>query len=233
MKKRSGFSSFTVRDLPKSERPRERLIKFGPEALSAQELLALIIGRGIPKKSVMNIAQELLARFGNVKAISQASIAALSEIKGVGLAKAAQIKACFELGKRQDLEPELKNYDIKNPQSVVKAIRASIKDKAKEHFKLILLDTRNKIIGISTISIGTLNAGLVHPREIFKEAIIHNSASVVLAHNHPSGDPEPSDEDLTITNRLVKSGKILGIEVIDHIIIGKTGFSSFKERGLI
>jgi DNA repair protein RadC len=233
MDKKSGFSSFTVRDLPKSERPRERLIKFGPEALSAQELLALIIGRGIPKKSVMNIAQELLARFGNIKAISQASIAGLSEIKGVGLAKAAQIKACFELGKRQDLEPELKNYDIKNPQSVVKAIRASIKDKAKEHFKLILLDTRNKIIGISTISIGTLNASLVHPREIFKEAIIHNSASVVLAHNHPSGDPEPSDEDLTITKRLVDSGKILGIEVIDHIIIGKTNFSSFKERGLI
>ncbi|MFH1673649.1 MAG: DNA repair protein RadC [Pseudomonadota bacterium] len=233
MDKELSFSSFTVRDLPKSERPRERLIKFGPESLSAQELLALVIGRGIPKKSVMNIAQELLARFGNIKAISQASIAALSEIKGVGLAKAAQLKACFELGKRQDLEPELKNYDIKNPQSVVKAIRASIKDKAKEHFKLILLDTRNKIIGISTISIGTLNAGLVHPREIFKEAIIHNSASVVLAHNHPSGDPEPSDEDLTITKRLVKSGKILGIEVIDHIIIGKTGFSSFKERGLI
>lgn len=233
MEKKSGFSSFTVRDLPKSERPRERLIKFGPEALSAQELLALIIGRGIPKKSVMNIAQELLARFGNIKAISQASIEALSEIKGIGLAKAAQIKACFELGKRQDLEPELKNYDIKNPQSVVKAIRASIKDKAKEHFKLILLDTRNKIIGISTISIGTLNASLVHPREIFKEAIIHNSASVVLAHNHPSGDPEPSEEDLTITERLVESGKILGIEVIDHIIIGKTNFSSFKERGLI
>ena len=233
MDKKFRFSSFTVRDLPKSERPRERLIKFGPEALSAQELLALIIGRGIPKKSVMNIAQELLARFGNIKAISQASIEALSEIKGVGLAKAAQIKACFELGKRQDLEPELKNYDIKNPQSVVKAIRASIKDKAKEHFKLILLDTRNKIIGISTISIGTLNASLVHPREIFKEAIIHNSASVVLAHNHPSGDPEPSEEDLTITKRLVKSGKILGIEVIDHIIIGKTGFSSFKEKGLI
>ena len=233
MEKKSGFSSFTVRDLPKSERPRERLIKFGPEALSAQELLALIIGRGIPKKSVMNIAQELLARFGNIMAISQASIEALSEIKGIGLAKAAQIKACFELGKRQDLEPELKNYDIKNPQSVVKAIRASIKDKAKEHFKLILLDTRNKIIGISTISIGTLNASLVHPREIFKEAIIHNSASVVLAHNHPSGDPEPSEEDLTITERLVESGKILGIEVIDHIIIGKTNFSSFKERGLI
>ncbi|MBU1205652.1 MAG: DNA repair protein RadC [bacterium] len=225
--------SFTVRDLPRSERPRERLQRFGPEALSAQELLALVIGRGIPKKSVLNIAQELLARFGNIKAISQATIEELSEIKGIGLAKAAQIKACFELGRREDLEPEFKNYDIKDPEAVVKAIRTSIKDKAKEHFKLILLNPRNKIIGISTISIGTLNASLVHPREVFKDAIVHSAASVVLAHNHPSGDPEPSEDDLKITKKLVDSGKILGIEVIDHIIIGKNNFCSFKERGLI
>ncbi len=229
----SKGTSFTVHDLPKPERPRERLKNFGPEALSAQELLALVIGRGIPKKSVMNIAQELLSEFGSVKAISQATIEELSKIKGIGLAKAAQIKACFELGKRQDLEPELKDFNIKDPQSVVKAIRASIKDKAKEHFKLILLNPRNKIIGISTISIGTLNTSLAHPREIFKEAIIHNAMSVVLAHNHPSGDPEPSEDDLTITKRLTEAGKILGIEVIDHIIITKIGFFSFKEKGLL
>jgi len=118
----SKDSSFTVRDLPKPERPRERLQKFGPEALSAQELLALVIGRGIPKTSVMNIAQELLAKFGNVKAIGQATIEELSQIKGIGLAKAAQIKACFELGKRENLEPELKNFDIKDPESVVRAM---------------------------------------------------------------------------------------------------------------
>jgi len=229
----SKDSSFTVRDLPRQERPRERLQTFGPEALSAQELLALVIGRGIPKKSVMSIAQELLVRFGNVRAISQATIEELSQIKGIGLAKAAQIKACFELGKREELEPELKNFNIKDPESVVKAIRASIKDKAKEHFKLILLNPRNKIIGISTISIGTLNASLVHPREVFKDAIMHNAASVVLAHNHPSGDPEPSEDDIKITKKLVESGKILGIDVLDHIIIGKNDFCSFKERGLI
>jgi DNA repair protein RadC len=165
--------------------------------------LALVIGRGIPKKSVMNIAQELLARFGNIKAISQATIEELSQIKGIGLAKAAQIKACFELGKREELEPELKNFDIKDPEAVVKAIRASIRDKAKEHFKLILLNPRNKIIGISTISIGTLNASLVHPREVFKDAITHSAASVVLAHNHPSGDPEPPEDNLKITKNLV------------------------------
>ena len=226
-------SSFTIHDLPRQERPRERLQKFGAEALSAQELLALVIGRGIPKKSVMNIAQELLARFGNVKAIGQATIEELSQIKGIGLAKAAQIKASFELGRREELEPELKNFDIKDPESVVKAIRASIKDKAKEHFKLILLNPRNKIIGISTISIGTLNASLVHPREVFKDAIMHTAASVVLAHNHPSGDPEPSEDDITITKRLIEAGKILGIEVMDHIIIAKNGFFSFKEKGLI
>ena len=226
-------ASFTVRDLPRQERPRERLQKFGPEALSAQELLALVIGRGIPKKSVMSIAQELLTRFGNVKAISQATIEELSQIKGIGLAKAAQIKACFELGKREDLELEMINFDIKNPESVVKAIRASIKDKAKEHFKLILLNPRNKIIRISTISVGTLNASLVHPREVFKDAIVHSAASVVLAHNHPSGDPEPSGDDIKITKKLVESGKILGIDVIDHIVVGKNSFLSFKERGLI
>jgi DNA repair protein RadC len=225
--------SFTVHDLPKPERPRERLQKFGAEALSAQELLALVIGRGIPKKSVMNIAQELLVKFGNIKAISHATIEELSQIKGIGLAKAAQIKACFELGRREELEPEWKNFDIKDPETVVKAVRASIKDKAKEHFKLILLNHRNKIIGLSTISIGTLNASLVHPREVFKDAIKHSAASIVLAHNHPSGDPDPSEDDLTITKRLVEAGRILGIEVVDHIVIVKNGFFSFKEKGLI
>jgi DNA repair protein RadC len=226
-------SSFTVHDLPKPERPRERLKQFGHEALSAQELLALIIGRGVSKKSVMTIAQELVIKFGNIKAISEATIEELSQIKSIGFAKAAQIKACFELGKRKDLEPEQKDFDIKDPQSIVKAIRASIKDKAKEHFKLILLNARNKILGISTISIGSLNASIVHPREVFKDAIVHNAYSVVLAHNHPSGDPEPSEDDLTITRRLVEAGKILGVEVIDHIIISKNGFFSFKDKGLM
>jgi DNA repair protein RadC len=230
---KTDIKNFTVHDLPMPERPRERLRQYGPEALSSQELFALIIGRGVSKKSVMTIAQELLVRFGNVKAISEATLEELSQIKGIGLAKAVQIKACFELGKRKDLEPELKDYDIKNPQSVVIAIRAGIKDKAKEHFKLILLNTRNKIIGISTISVGSLNTSVVHPREVFKDAIIHNAHSVVLAHNHPSGDTNPSEDDLTITKRLKEAGKILGIEVIDHIIISKNGYFSFKEKGLL
>jgi DNA repair protein RadC len=225
--------SFTVRDLPKTERPRERLIKLGSEALSAQELLALIIARGIPGKSVMNIAQELLSKFGNIKKVSEATIEQLCEIRGIGAAKAAQIKACFEIGKRGELEPEPKKYDIQNPQAIVKVIRASIKDKAKEHFKLAILDSRNKIIDITNVSVGTLNANLAHPREIFKDALSHNAAAVILCHNHPSGDPEPSEDDIKITKQLVEAGKILGIEVLDHIIISSHGFFSFKEKGLL
>ena len=225
--------SFTVRDLPKPERPRERLQKLGADALSSQELLALIIGRGIPKKSVMTIAQELLGRFGNVKAIGQATLEELSQIKGIGIATAAQIKACFELAKRENLEADEESFEIRNPESIFKLISSNIKDKAKEHFKLILLNSRNRKIGISSISTGTLTTSLVHPREVFRDAITHSAASVILAHNHPSGDPEPSEDDLKITRKLVESGKILGVEVIDHIIIGRNSFYSFREKGLI
>ena len=225
--------SFTIRDLPKAERPRERLIKLGPEALSAQELLALIIARGIPGKSVINIAQELLSKFGNIKSVGETTIEQLCQIRGIGPAKAVQILACFEIGKRGELEIEQKKYDIKNPQAIVKAIRASIKNKAKEHFKLIILDSRNKIIDITNVSVGTLNANLAHPREIFKDAITHNASSVILCHNHPSGDPEPSEDDQKITKQLLEAGKILGIEVLDHIIIGQESFTSLKDKKLL
>ncbi len=227
--------SFTVHDLPRQERPRERLQKHGSDALSAQELLALVIGRGVSGKSVMSIAQELISRFGSVRSISEATMEELGAIKGIGTAKAAQLKAAFELGKRQELEKESlhETYDITNPEAVVKVIRASIKDKAKEHFKLIILNTRNKIITITGVSTGTLSASLVHPREVFRDAIRHSASSVILVHNHPSGDPDPSDEDMRITRRLVDAGRIIGIDVLDHIIIGKDTYRSFKEKGLI
>ena len=225
--------SFTVNDLPKLERPRERLQRFGPGALSSQELLALIIGRGVSKRSVMSIAQELILKFGSIKAIGEATLEELSAIKGIGLAKAAQLKAAFELARRQELERDPGNYEITNPESVVKVIRASIRDKAKEHFKLILLNTRNRIVRISTISVGTLNASLVHPREVFKEAFVHDAFSVILAHNHPSGDCTPSEEDIKITRRLRDAGEIMGIEVLDHIIVTSGGYVSLKAKGLM
>jgi DNA repair protein RadC len=226
--------SFTVRDMPREERPRERLQALGAGALSSQELLAIIIGRGVAGKPVTAIAQELIGRFGSINAVSEATIEELSQIKGLGTAKAAQLKACFELAKRKELESDdLEDYTITSPRSVVKAVRARIKDKAKEHFMLITLNTRNKVTSITNVSVGTLNASLVHPREVFRDAIRRSASSVVLAHNHPSGDPTPSEEDLKITKRLVEAGKILGIEVLDHVIIGKDDSCSFKEKGLI
>jgi DNA repair protein RadC len=226
-------NSFTIHDLPKAERPRERLKNLGPDALSVQELLALLIGRGIPGKSALTIAQELVSRFGSLRSVSTATIEELSGVRGVGLAKAAQIRAAFELGRRQDLEPDIGQYTIKSPKDLVNAIRKSIFEKAREHFKLVLLNTRNKIIGMSTISIGTLNASLVHPREVFKDAVVHSASSIILVHNHPSDDPEPSDDDITLTRRLADAGRLMGIEVLDHIIITRRTHTSFKERGLL
>ena len=226
--------SFTIHDLPKAERPRERLQKFGPEALSAQELLALILGRGIPGESVTVTSQRLLSTFGNIKAISEASLEELAKVKGIGLAKASQIKAAFELAKRKDGEAiKFSQKPVQYSEDVVKIIAKDLKDKKKEHCKAILLNSRNQVVDIVDISIGSLTANIVHPREIFKEAIRASAASVILVHNHPSGDCEPSEDDLKITKRVAEAGKILNIEVLDHLIIAKNGFLSFKEKGLI
>ncbi|HEX2966673.1 MAG TPA: DNA repair protein RadC [Syntrophorhabdaceae bacterium] len=230
-----GTDSFTVNDLPLQERPRERLVKHGPDKLSAQELLAIVLGRGVSGKSVMSISQELIAKFGSIRGISEATVEELALIKGIGAAKAAQLMAVFELGKRQDIDETraFQKYEITNPASVVDAVRDSISDKRKEHFKLLILNTRNRIVAITDVSTGTLSSSLVHPREVFRDAIEHSGSSVVLAHNHPSGNPEPSEEDLRITRRLADAGRIIGIEVLDHIIIGKETYVSFKEKGLL
>jgi DNA repair protein RadC len=234
MADRDREPSFTIRDLPREERPRERLQKLGSGALSSVELLALVIGRGVPGKSALTIAHDLLKRFRSVQGVSSATVEELSAVPGIGMAKAAQLKAAFELGKRQDLDPEKRvGFEINNPGAVAKAVRASIADKAKEHFKLLVLNTRNEVIVIVPVSVGTANASLVHPREVFKAAISHGASSVVLAHNHPSGNPEPSDDDIALTRRLVEAGRLLGIEVLDHIIVVQRGFISFKEKGLL
>ena len=224
--------SFTIHDLPKDERPRERLVKFGEQALSAQELLQLILGRGVAGESVAVTAQKLLAQFGSLQKLAEASIEELSSIKGIGLAKAAQIKAAFEIGRRLSTQaPAYKSKELTDPEKVYRLIKSKLKDYHKEHFYIIALNSRNH--SIAEVSVGSLNASVVHPREVFAEAIKNKAASVIFVHNHPSGDPEPSEDDLEITKRLVESGKILGIEVIDHIIITKTGFISFKEKNLL
>ena len=225
--------SFTIHDLPISERPRERLQKFGVEALSAPEILALILGRGIAGESVMTTAQRLLSKFGNLKGIAGASIEELSQIRGIGLAKSAQIKAAFELANRLEDYPEAgKKAPVKTPEDIVTLVQGRLKGKKKEHFLALLLDTRNQLIRVSEVSVGSLDTSIVHPREVFKEAISASAASVILVHNHPSGSPEASEDDIKLTKRLAETGEIMGIDVLDHIIIGDKNYLSLKREGL-
>jgi DNA repair protein RadC len=225
--------SFTVRDLPLNERPRERLLKLGSEALSAQEILALILGRGIKGESVMMTSQKLLSRFGSLKSIANASIEELIETRGIGPAKAAQIKAALELSKRLESDAGEKPQPVlKSPEDVAAVIRSKLKGKKKEHFWLICLDTRNRLINWKPVSIGSLDTSIVHPREAFKEAVSSSAASVIFVHNHPSGDPEPSKEDIELTKRLVKAGEIIGIDVLDHIIVCDKSYLSLKAKNL-
>jgi DNA repair protein RadC len=224
--------SFTIHDLPKEERPRERLVQFGEQVLSTQELLQLILGRGIAGESVAVTAQKLLSQFGSLQKLAEASIEELSLIKGIGLAKAAQIKAVFEIGRRlSNQTPSYKSKEFTDPKKVYRLIKSKLKDYHKEHFYIIVLNSKNW--SVAEVSIGSLNASIVHPREVFAEAIKNKAASVIFVHNHPSGDPEPSEGDLVMTKRLVEAGKILDIEIIDHVIITKDKFLSMKQKGIL
>ena len=225
--------SFTIHDLPPSERPRERLQKFGADKLSVQELLAVILGRGIAGESVTETVKQLLAKFKNLQGIADASVEELVQVRGIGLAKASQIRAAFELAKRLD-SPATSPGKTKcsNPEEVVAVVRAKLYDKKKEYFLALMLDTRNHLIKDAEISVGSLDTSIVHPREVFKEAISASAATVIFVHNHPSGDPSPSEDDIKLTKRLAEVGQLVGIEVLDHIIIGGRNHVSMKGQGL-
>lgn len=226
-------NSFTIHDLPAAERPRERLQKLGAENLSVQEILALILGRGVAGESVMVTAQRLLSRFGSVKGIASASLEELTTVKGIGLAKASQLKAAFELANKLDKDSETTSQPlVRTPEEAAREVRGSLKDKKKEHFWVLLLDARSRLINRAEVSVGSLDSTIVHPREVFKEALAASAASVIFIHNHPSGDPQPSEDDIKLTKRLAEVGEIMGIEVVDHVIIGGKKFFSLKREGL-
>jgi len=224
--------ALTVRDLPASERPRERLAAWGPERLSVQELLACILGRGIAGESVLVTAQRLLQAFGDVQGLLRASVEELSRVRGVGPAKAAQLQAALELRRRAEVPRTGSSPMLLDSSETAAALAAHhLQGKAQEQCIALLLDTRHRLIRIAEIAQGTLNASLVHPRDIFKAAIAANAAAVIVAHNHPSGDPAPSEEDRLLTQRIFEAGRLMGIAVLDHLIVAGGDHYSFRAEG--
>src|SRR3989339_304697 len=218
-----------IKDLPKIERPREKLERYGPEKLSNSELLAILLGSGQKGINVVELSKRILSKFSG-DGLSKADIKELKNTFGLGNAKACEIVACFELGRR--LLQNKQSTLLLSPKDVWDQLK-DIRDNKKEHFVIFFLDARNQEIKREIVSVGSLNANLVHPREVFEPAIRHLAAQVIIAHNHPAGDPSPSQEDSDITKQLVDAGKLLGIDVKDHVIVSKTNHFSFKEHKLL
>ncbi|MET3196277.1 DNA repair protein RadC [Bacillus sp. OAE603] len=226
-------NSLLIRDFPKDDRPRERLIKEGPSSLSTQELLAIVLRTGTKNESVLQISNQLLHKFDGLRLLMNASIEEISNINGIGEAKATQLLAAFELGKRINRLQFEERFVIKSPDDCAKFMMDEMRFLEQEHFICLYLNTKNQIIARETIFKGSLNASIVHPREVFKEAFRRSASSIICLHNHPSGDPTPSREDIEVTKRLVECGKIIGIELLDHIIIGEHKYISLKEKGYV
>ena len=217
---------------PEDERPREKLLKLGADKLSDTELLAILLRVGSSGKSAVDMARELINQFGTFRNIDSKSFAELKR-KGLGIAKIAQIKAAIEIGKRFLKEKSLSKVKIKSSKDIVDYFIPYMRDMKKEIFKVVLLDCKNKIIKDITLSEGTLTKSIVHPREVIKEAVTESAAALVLIHNHPSGDPQPSPDDIEVTNRIISACELMGIRVLDHIIIGDNNYFSFFNEGLI
>ena len=225
---------YTIMEIPKDERPREKLLKYGSKSLSNSELIGILLRVGSKKDTAITLGQKILRE--NEKGLLNlvnATPESLNKYHGISNAKAATLLAAVELGKRISTTRAEETFKITSPQDVSALVMEDMRYYKKEYFKIILLDTKNKVLDIKTISIGSLNSSIVHPREVFLEAVVKSSASIILLHNHPSGEVQPSREDINITNRLIKAGEIMGIKVLDHIIIGDGTYLSFKEENII
>ncbi|MFZ2330407.1 MAG: DNA repair protein RadC [Atribacterota bacterium] len=224
---------YTIKDWPENERPRERLLHHGPEYLSDAELLAILINKGHAGKTSVEIGRSLLTQFGTLRNIMGATYTEMKKVKGIGKAKYAQIKAALEMGVRLSQEKILPGKKIQKVEDVIDYYNAEMKDKKKELFHMILLDTRNQVIRETLISMGSLSETTVHPREVIKEVVKESAAAVIFLHNHPSGNPQPSQQDRELTKRLCETCNMLGVKVLDHIIIGDNCFYSFAQMGQI
>ncbi|MFN7138354.1 MAG: RadC family protein [Limisphaerales bacterium] len=214
-------SGFRIKDLPDSERPRERLMACGAEALRNAELIAILLRTGMKGFSAIQIADQMLQRFGSLDRLARAPLEELRKVKGVGRDKAIALKSAFTLAQRMAAELRAEPPLLDNPESIANLMREECRLYEVEHFHVILLNTRRKLIRFERISQGTLDSVLIHPREVFKQAISANASALVIVHNHPSGDPTPSEADIKVTRDLIRAGQLLKIEVLDHIILGK------------
>jgi DNA repair protein RadC len=220
-----------IRELPAAERPRERLKQSGPASLSNSELLAIVLRTGSAAENVLGLATRLLTRFGGLAGIARASFGELCAERGVGQAKAAQLKAALELGQRLIATRAEERAVIRTPQDAAALLMAEMGLLDREHLRVVLLNSKNHVITISEVYKGNVNASLIRPSELFRDAVRENCPAVIVVHNHPSGDPEPSPDDIAVTERIIDAGKMLEIEVLDHIIIGNGRYVSLKERG--
>ena len=222
-----------VMDLPENERPRERLLRYGAEMLSNGELLAIILSTGTKNENVLNLSNRIIKTCGGLNGILSMSAEEYMSLSGIGKAKAAQMLALVEISKRFRSFQSGEEIRISKPVDVANIVMENMRYMKKECLRVIMLNTKNIIISMKDISIGSLNSSIVHPREVFTEAIKKSSACIIICHNHPSGDPTPSSEDINITYRLKECGNLLGIELVDHIIIGEGTYISLKEKGIL
>jgi len=226
-------SPYKISRWPKKERPRERLLQEGPQHLTEAELLGILLGKGMRKKTAIDLARELLDQYGPLQKLFSRSPGELTGVKGIGSAKAATLSAAFELARRVQSQGDPDKKSFKRSADVANHYLPLMRDLRKEIFKVLLLNRANRLIKEVTISEGTLDASIVHPRDVFREAILEPASGILLIHNHPSGNPNPSEEDLRITKQLVEAGRLLGIKVYDHIILAGGSYRSLADDGLL
>ncbi|CAM3110270.1 DNA repair protein RadC [Filibacter tadaridae] len=220
-----------IRDVHIADRPRERMINQGAASLSNQELIAILLRTGTKDESVLVLANRILSSFDKIQDLKDATIEEMMSVKGVGKAKAVQLLAAAEIGKRLYRKHSEGRYTIRSPEDAASFLMTDMSSLTQEHFVVLFLNVKNEVLHKQTIFIGSLNSSIVHPRDIFREAVKRSAASIIVAHNHPSGNPSPSPEDIEVTKRLIEAGSIMGIELIDHVIIGDHRFISLKEKG--
>jgi len=223
---------YRITDLATEERPRERLMHLGPQALAASELLAILLRVGVPGENAVQVGQRLLKDFGGISGLQRAPLEELCNQRGIGEAKAAQIKAAIELGRRLALESPEERPAVNSPADAAALVAYEMSALEQEHLRVILLDTRNRVVEIVEIYKGSVNSSQIHVGEIFKAAIRRNAPALIVVHNHPSGDPTPSPDDVVVTRAIVQAGKLLDVDVLDHMVIGLGRWVSLKERGL-